>query len=79
MLRGRPAHSATFYNSTVRELLAFFPEHSRAEALSLIGGRYGYPLLAQILISLPQPALPGFTSVIQAITTRWVAEARAMI
>ena len=76
MLRGRPIHIATFYNSTVQELLTFFPEHSRAEALSLIGGSYGYPLLAKILISLPHPALPGFISVIQAITVRWVAEAR---
>jgi len=77
MLRGRPAHIARFYNSTLRELLTFFPEHSRAEALSLIGGSYGYPLLAQILISLPHPVLPGLTPITQAITTRWVAEARS--
>jgi len=77
MLRGRPANISIFYIRILRELLAFFPEHIRAEVLSLIGAKYGYPFLAQILVSLPLPALPGFSSLIQSIMTRWTAEARS--
>src|SRR5260221_4876511 len=77
MLRGRPANNAIFYVRTLRGLLEFFPEHMRAEALSTIGAKYGYPLLAQILASLPPPTLSGFSSIIQSIMARWTAEARS--
>jgi hypothetical protein len=46
MLREKPSSISIFYIRTLRELLEFFPEHIRAEALSLIGAKYGYPLFA---------------------------------
>ncbi len=64
----------TWYLKMLRDLLAYFPEHYRAQVLSTIAATHGESFLAQLLVLLQPPALAGFSSLVRSIQASWGEE-----